>query len=103
MANPKVLSWENPTKCVDGSAYDAANENAGYVIAIDGQGAVAIPLAFGTSFDLSTLSAFQTLKRGNHQVALAVVSKAGEQSDFSSPVTFPIVSPALAPTNLKMA
>lgn len=103
MANPKVLSWTNPTQYTDGSPYDASTANAGYVIALDGLGAVAIPLAFGTSFDLSTLAAYQALKRGSHTVALAVVTKEGMQSDFSSATTFQIAVPAMAPTSLKMA
>lgn len=102
MANPKTLSWTNPTTYTDGSAYPQA-DNAGYTIQLDGTGTVSVPLAFGTSFDLSTLSAYTALKRGTHTVALQVVSKAGLASAFSTPASFQVEVPPNPPTNLTMA
>lgn len=102
MAKPLVLSWTNPTAYTDGSPY-AQSDNAGYTIQIDGTGAVSIPLAFGTSFDLTTLAVFPTLKRGSHTVALAVVSKEGMQSAFSTAASFPVTVPPNSPTNLAVA
>lgn len=96
------LTWANPTTYVDGSAY-GQTDNAGYTLQIDGQGAVSIPLAWGTSFDIATLAAYQSLKRGQHGVSLAAVSKEGLASDFSTPVTFPIAVAPMAPTHLAVA
>lgn len=97
-----TLTWQNPASYTDGSAYAQA-DNAGYTIKIDSEPAVSIPLPWGTSFDLSTLAAYQALKRGSHTVALAAVSKEGLASDFSTPVTFPIAVAPMAPTHLAMA
>lgn len=97
-----ILTWQNPAAYTDGSAYGQA-DNAGYTLQIDGQGAVSIPVAWGTSFDLATLAAYQALKRGKHTASLAAVSKEGLASDFSTPVTFPVAVAPMAPSNLAMA
>lgn len=97
--NPKHVNWVNPTTYTDGSAYDQS-DNAGYTLQLDGVGAVSIPLAWGTSFDLTSLGQYKDLKRGDHTVAVAVVSKAGVQSDFSVPATFSIEVPPMAPTSV---
>jgi hypothetical protein len=102
MANPKTLTWTNPTQYTDGSAYPQS-DNVGYTIKFDGVGAVAIPLAYGTTFDLSSLAAYQALKRGSHTVALAAVSKAGIESAFSTPATFQIEVAPVAPSNLSVS
>ncbi len=105
MSNPHTISWVNPTTFTDGSAY-AQTDNAGYTLQIDGVGAVSIPLAFGTSFDLSTLAAYQALKKGTHTVALAAVAAAasgGQTSAFSNVSTFQISVPPSAPTSLAIA
>lgn len=64
MANPHVLTWTNPTTNTDSSPYDVAAENAGYTVQLDGAGAVSIPLAAGTSFDLATVAEFASLPSG---------------------------------------
>lgn len=102
MANPRTLTWTNPTTRVDGTPYAQA-DNAGYEIQLDGEGAVSIPLAWGTSFDLTTLSAYQDLRSGNHTIALAAVSKEGLKSAYSSPSTFQIAMAPRSPTNLVLA
>ena len=100
--NPHILSWENPTQDTDGNAYGQA-DNAGYTIMLDDEPAISVPLAWGTQFDLDTLSAFNSLKSGQHTAALAVVSKGGVSSAYSSPVTFPVLPAPMAPTNLRLA
>lgn len=100
--NPHVFSWTNPTEYTDGSAYTQA-DNAGYQLILDGAPAVGIPLAWGTSFDASTLAAYQALKRGSHTAALQVVDTAGEASAPSNSVTFQIEVPPNPPTNLAIA
>jgi hypothetical protein len=102
MASPHTLTWTNPTTNTDGTPYGAA-DNAGYEIALDSVGAVGIPLAYGTSFDLGSLAAFTSLKSGLHSLALRVVSKQGVTSEFSAAVTFPVIGTPMAPTNLAMA
>lgn len=96
-----TLTWQNPATYTDGSAYVQA-DNAGYTLKIDGDPSVSIPLAWGTSFDLATLAAYQALKRGTHSVSLAAVSKEGLASDFSTPVTFPVAVAPVAPTHLAL-
>lgn len=97
-----TLTWENPTTNTDGTPYAPA-DNAGYELAIDGSGAVGIPLAYGTSFDLNSLTAFTSLKSGSHSIALRVVSKQGVASDFSSAATFLVTPTPMAPKNLAVA
>lgn len=105
MAAVHTINWVNPTTNTDGTAYDAANENAGYVIALDNDpsGVVAVPVAFASSFDLSTLSQFSDLKAGSHTARIAVVNKGGVQSEFSAAATFPVVGTPNAPTNVVVA
>lgn len=103
MTAPHTLTWTNPTTNTDGTAYDAATENAGYTIQIDGTGAVSIPLAYGTTFDLSLLDAFTSLKSGAHSLALQVTNKQGVSSAFSASATFPVVGTPLAPTAVVVA
>lgn len=99
-----TVSWVNPTKTTDGGDYDAATENAGYVLAFDGgDGAVSLPLAFGTSFDYGTLQAYQDLKSGTHTLTLAVVTKEGVTGNFSEPATFRKTGTPLAPTSVAVA
>jgi hypothetical protein len=97
------MSWVNPTSNTDGSAYDAATENAGYTVILDGQGAVSIPLAYGTTFELTQLAVFADLKSGNHTAALAVVNKKGVSSAPSAAATFFVDSVPMAPTGLAVA
>lgn len=101
LASVHTLTWTNPTQYTDGTTY-ASTDNAGYTLQLDGVGVVSIPLAWDTKFDMATLAAFQALKRGPHTAALAVVSKAGEVSAFSSPASFSREVPAMAPTNLSV-
>jgi hypothetical protein len=100
MAANTVLTWVNPTEYTDNTVYDAANTNIGYTLEIDNLPAVSIPLKYGTSFDISTLSLWSSLKIGTHNVALAVVTTGGEQSDFTPALSFPVVRIPKAPTNL---
>lgn len=102
MANPHVLSWVNPTTYTDGSAY-AQTDNAGYQIVLDNSPAVGIPLAWGTTFDMSTLAAYQALTRGSHTVAIEAVDVSGEVSAPSNTATFQINLPPSPPTNLTVA
>lgn len=93
------MTWSNPGTDTDGNAYGQA-DNAGYVVAIDGQPNVSIPLVYGTSFDLGTLASVQVLKAGAHSAQLALVSKAGVTGAFSAPVTFSNNPTPGAPVNL---
>jgi hypothetical protein len=98
-----TLSWVNPTARADGSAYTQA-QNAGYEIQFDGVGQVSVPVAWGTSFDLSTLAAFTALPVGTHQLGLAVVDTGGLVSSYTT-ISFPKFSgsPPLAPTAVALA
>ncbi len=96
--NQHNLHWTNPTTYTDGSPFDATTKTAGYTIQLDGTGAVSIPLAFGTSFDLATLAAYQALKRGSHTVALSIVDKDGGVSDYSTAATFQVNVAPSAPS-----
>ncbi len=102
MSQPHTLTWVNPTLNTDGSALTQA-ENAGYQINIDGAGAVAIPLAWGTSFDMTSLAAYQALKSGSHSVTLALVTTAGVVGLPSNAATFQIDAIPQAATNLAVS
>lgn len=90
-ANPRTLSWTNPTTNADGTTM-AQTDFAGYVLALDGAPAVSVPLQFGTSFDMSTLAAYTALKSGSHTVTLAVVNVAGNTGVASDAATFSIAA-----------
>lgn len=99
------MSWVNPTTDTDNNPY-AQGDNAGYMIAIDGQPAVSIPLTWGTSFDLAQLAAVQSLKSGQHTAQLALISspaKGGVTGLFTAPVTFPVYPTPNAPSNLSIS
>jgi hypothetical protein len=99
MSNPHILSWTNPTQDTQGNPYTQA-ENTGYEVVFDGGTPVTLPgVTWATSFDLSTLPAYQALKAGTHTVELAAID-AGGASAFTAAVTFSIVATPLAPTNL---
>lgn len=103
MAQVHTLSWVNPTTNTDGSAFADTTDTAGYEIAIDGAAAVSIPIGFATSFDMSTLAVWPTLKTGNHTATLAVATKEGVTGLPSNPVTFPVFGVPTAPTGLAVA
>lgn len=107
--NPRTITWTNPTARIDGSAYGQA-DNAGYELAIAAgaspppvTGQVSIPVAWGTSFDISTLAAYQALAGGAYEFFLRVVDKAGVVSEWSNAAPFSIARPPMAPTNLAVA
>lgn len=102
MANP-ILQWTGATKYTDGSDFGPA-DFAGYELSVDGQPAVALPVAWQTnneySFDMSVLG----LSFGSHSATLRTVAVNGQRSDPAGPVTFLVVDdrkPA-APTNLRV-
>lgn len=97
--NPKSVSWTNPTTYTDGSTY-AQTDNAGYTLQLDSTPSISIPLAWGTSFDLTTLSAYTSLKKGSHTVSVAAVSKDGIPSAFGTPATFQVAVAPNSPTNV---
>ncbi len=101
MAAGHTINWVNPVSRADGTAYTQA-QNAGYTLAFDGNNTVSVPLAWGTSFDMSTTSAFEALTVGSHTVSIASVDTGGLQSAFSTVVTFSVLpkSPPLAPTGV---
>jgi hypothetical protein len=104
MANPHILTWANPTTRVDGTAFDPATEIAGYEISLDNSAAIDIPFSPGvTSFDLSTLAAFEALKSGTHTLGMAVVDKGGLTSAFSTPATFSVIAQPSVPTSVAVA
>ncbi len=102
MSNPHVITWVNPTTNTDGSPFSQA-ECAGYQVSFDGEAAVSIPLAYGTSFDLSTLAAYQSLTTGSHKVTLSVVSTAGTVSAPSNAASFSIAATPSPATQLAIA
>lgn len=99
----KVLSWVNPVKNTDDTAYDAASQQAGIDIVIDGAPAVSVPVGAATEFDLTSLAGFGALKSGAHTVAIDVVTKTGVHSDLSGAASFSLEGKPLAPTNLAVA
>ena len=107
--NPTTVTWTNPTTRTNGTPYDAATENAGYELALANPAGgpltpfISIPLAFGTSFDLSTAAAYQALPSGTYEFALAVTSKEGLTSAYSARATFQIAVAPVAPTGLVVA
>jgi len=97
-----TINWTNPTANTDGTAFDPT-DFAAVEISLDGSPAVDVPASSEiNSFDLSTLAAWSTLKSGNHTVAIAITNKEGNTSDFTSPVTFPVLAVPMAPTNLSV-
>jgi hypothetical protein len=102
--NPKTASWTNPTQGIDPTgatvAWDPTADLAGIEIQLDGAAAVSVPVALGaTSFDLTSLAAYKALASGQHTFDIAVVTKEGAVSPFSSTVTFLRAVVPLAPTN----
>lgn len=95
-----ILNWVQPTVNTDGTSYDAATEQAGIEIVIDGSSSVAVPTAAANTFDLTGLAVWPTLKAGAHSVAIDVVTKGGTHSALSNVATFSIVGTPLAPTGL---
>ena len=83
------LNWTDPTQNTDDSAFDPTTL-AGIQISIDASAAVSVPLTSGTSYDMATLAAYQSLKPGAHAVALALVTKQGAVSDYSNTVSFSV-------------
>lgn len=100
MPNLHTAVWTNPGTREDGEVYGQAN-NAGYEIGFDGLAAVSIPLAWGTTFDLSTLAAFKALKTGTHTLQLSAVDTTGIVGDPGS-ATFQYSSPPMAPTGVSV-
>ena len=106
--NPKTASWVNPVQATDPTgavvAWDPNSDLAGIEIELDGAAAVSVPAALGaTSFDLTTLAAYTGLASGQHTLEIAIVTKEGAASPFSSAVTFLRALVPLAPTNLVVA
>lgn len=91
VSNPSTVTWKNPTTYIDGSAYGQA-DNAGYQLSFDAQPVVSVPLAWGTSFDLTSLAAYKALKKGAHTLTFQAVSKGGVAS-----------VPATAPFQIEIA
>lgn len=89
-ANVHQLTWVNPTQNTDGSAYDAATENAGYDLAIDGTvPSLSLPFAFGNEFQLDAATqAYADLVSGTHNLRLRVVNREGLTSDWTPPASF---------------
>jgi hypothetical protein len=101
-AGPSLLTWTLPTSNTDGSALDPTTL-AGVQLSIDGSAAVAVPVASATKFDMVGLAAYDALKPGSHTIALALVTKGGAVSDFTSPLSFPVGVVPMAATNLAVA
>ncbi len=99
-ANNHKLTWVNPTKNTDGTNYDAAAQNDGYELAINGTvPTLVLPFKLGTEFTLnSQVAAYDALPSGTHQVRLRVVNKDGIYSDWTAPASFRKVGTPLAPS-----
>lgn len=105
--NPTHVNWVNPTQALapDGSqvAWDANTDLGGVEIQLDGVPVVSAPVAFGaTSFDLTTISTYQSLPVGSHTIGMAVVTKEGAASKFTDPVTFLRSVVPFAPTGVTL-
>jgi len=99
MANPHIINWTNPTQDTQGNPY-TQSENTGYEISFDDGAPITLPgVTWATTFDMSTLPAYQALKAGTHTVKLAALDSAGA-SQFTGDVTFLLVATPMAPTNL---
>jgi hypothetical protein len=97
--NPHTLSWSNPTTNTDGSAL-AQTDVAGYQLALDGAAAVSVPIGYATTFDMSTLAAYEALKSGSHTATLALTNVEGNTGAASNAVTFSIAAIPGAITDL---
>lgn len=95
------LSWVNPSTNTDGSAFSAATDLAGIQIEFDAAPVVSVPVSFNANtFDLTTLAAYNSLKSGDHTVAISVVNTAGSPSALSPSDTFSIAVVPNAPSGL---
>lgn len=108
ITNPKTASWVNPTQGKDPNGtlvpWDANTDLAGIEIQLDGQPVVSVPVSLGaTSADLTTLTAYTSLPSGQHTIDIALVTKEGAVSPFSSTVTFLRAVVPLAPTSVVVA
>lgn len=105
--NPKTVSWVNPTQGTDQNGNTvawAATDFAGIEIQLDSEAAVSVPMtAEATSFDLTTLAAYQALPSGTHTLGLAVVTQEGAVSAFGQSNTFSTGVVPLAPTAVVVA
>lgn len=97
MSQAHVLNITNPTTFTDGTPFVGSADTQGYQISIDKAASVSIPNGYLTTFDLSTLAVWSTLKSGNHTVDLAVVTKEGVTGVFGS-TSFQILGIPSAPT-----
>lgn len=106
--NPKNINWLNPTTATAANGntvpWNANTDLAGIQIDLDSQPAVSVPLAFGANtFQINSLSAYQGLSLGTHNVAIAVVTVEGAVSPESNIVQFLIDVVPFAPTNLVLS
>lgn len=89
----KNLSWVGPTTYTDGSPFGQA-DFAGFELAVNGQGAVAVPVSFNPTnqyvFDIEGLASIQAEPGAvrTYTVALRTVAKNGQVSAWSAPVSF---------------
>lgn len=99
-----ILSWTNPSTYTDGTAMPVT-DLAGIEIQFDNIGVVSVPGAVGQNagFDLNTVASYQALTHGPHTLGLAVVSKGGVASAFSSATTFQVEGTPMAPTAVAVA
>lgn|GEM_PF-5261279 len=102
MSGGHTLNWTNPTLMTDGTPFAGSSDTSGYQIAIDATPAVSIPIGYATTFDMSTLAVWPTLKSGAHTVQLAVVTKEAVTGLFGT-ATFSIFGTPMAPTALSVA
>jgi hypothetical protein len=108
ITNPRKISWNNPTEGIDASgntvAWNASTDLAGIEIELDGTPEVSVPVSLGANnFDLTTLASYKALAVGQHTIAMAVVTKEGAVSPFTSAVTFLSAVVPLVPTNIVVA
>jgi len=76
MSQQIIARWTNPTHDKDGNAYSEADHN-GYLVTVNGGAPIKLPMTWGTSFDLGTLSEVDALPSGIHTATIAVVTKKG--------------------------
>lgn len=94
------LSWTGPTTYTDGRPYGAA-DHGGYEIAINGQSAVAVPMAWNAQNRYTLpLAPLPFITQGNNEATLRTVAANGQASAWTTPITFQYLSTPNAPSAL---
>ena len=95
-----MLRWTGPTTYTNGLPYGQA-DHGGYEIEVNGQSAVAIPVAWNVNNQYSfPTEDLPHLRQGANALRMRTVAANGQVSEWTSPVNFPFLSTPEAPTNV---